>query len=1552
MVETEIKLKLGDIIQIKSPTNAKYNLKYYLIEYINEETIKLIDIDKGDREMLELNESKFIDTTIAEIVLLSRTKEEGYAKQHKLLPNTDIKLDLNEGGGVVLGKITNLEEDMIEVKTTDDKTIYIDFGYKGAPDAFKEISVIDDLTVQKSVELKAENEKEKEEEKEEEKDDEEEKEEDTKSKDASMKFTEDGLVIITMPDNPAIDDNQVINLSEFIEELPEDTTTITADPIQDMLDKMLQNKTQSVNRLISRFKELRTKFSTFDKNGNIVGFRDFNETYKPLAERLDNLETSVQWIFPVVTRDKSTALKHADVKVDLEAVTEADHEFTRFAKGDSIAIQSVLIMPKPFIEFSRVNLPSTGILTKSELSHQWMFKIKGLNDDTIITRHRLENINEDFKYENGAFQKGVTTFDISPTLKADYKSLLQAVIPIGTDENYVGYNLQRMIACYEPFFIYMDTVTCDSPFYKELRKQIQENIKTYVNEYKQGKRDMLLADVSSLELVNSIVFENIKPELLKRLKAEYKFLKEDSQAKDALYMTSSEQLAKIRSIDGGRFYMSVMSYLTAYLYTPELASIVKVDDEPFMNSSKSCAKRIIAKKYTSIDALQKDNGRAEVYFDKEYDETPYDVLKKHAEAQKNMPNDEFLDYLTLVFKNEYKMKDDELAQATAKTVIMKKKPVEDGNYAKLVIYPKLKSTFDESELTNDEKKSVEIEADVKKRVSYFVRKNDNWVRDTTVSDEDVDFFEKDNEFCEIIESASDRMKKIAKKSLYETTIIDMNMQDFEEDLAKIFQTNEKKISKIYKLQKYKKELYSVRAYKIGAKLVEKEIVSSPYEKLRDTILICEDLDMRRHYILKFKQLYCREAVINGVLEESIHWYYCKKTNAKLLPTFEYKLAQSFEQNIDEVVASRGVRCDGWIVDKYSGYKIAQELLLTTTPSLSASRQNLTRTSSFKIPTRGTDQYTIFVVTKALCDKLNVQFYPLCEKIIAHTLRLVMDNVTDIKYHANKLNHKTPIQVWKMRNIILFTAAVTFVYLQTNITMDIYPENECKFSLEGFPLEESDNQSGLKFMSCLLNELKSNFGEPWVNIRKHSVERFLKELLVVVKKHLLPSMKIQKMLENKRIVANIVSTYVEKKSWQLFQPPREKIVAASGGAVPPVLKSEILESITSANKAQHKYLGILYKKIIENSYLYIQDKSENNLDFVKEYGQIYKEIKQLAVPPFLNSSARSLEIVSSSEISENNIYSAYIHYCNLKRDKPIPDDLQTICQEKLMGIDTMNLEQSINALEDNGKKQTAITLAQLMSIVANRNIVHLYEDEQPLSFVDIEPSNNQDLIISHILNALLNKDKVDELENYMKLLNKKMLENVKEYLNLYGRDISKSMKTKLSTHLEKINETKGHEIFIKNSIYKIMSTKPADENVSTLFEDIRNDPIIKDIVFLTSQLPTITDLSCSNLYKYCYLSMFSQIVSESKDDKYARYKVEDLFDGNEVDIIDDRYDFYSAVCSTIRTILEKDIQEVEFMNQTPYIRQPYDKSFDTSFESDIVETDDSDIIDYDDKWLDQ
>lgn len=1514
MLDSEIKLKLGDIIQIKSATNAKFHLKYFLIEYINDETIKLIDITVGERYTLELYEQQLIDKTITKIILVSRSEEPGFAKQHNLLPNADVKMDFD--GEVVLGKVTNLEEDMIEVKTTDDKTIYLDFGYKGGISSLKEISVVDDLTIQKSVKLKEEA-KEEEEAKEAKEDEKKNEKGDT----ASMKFSEEGNAIIDMPEDPEIDNPPIVDLTQFIHE--EDREEVKT-PTQDLVDTLLKRNTAAItHNIVSRFKELRSQFAIFDKNGNILGPRIINESHKPLVERLDNLDTNIRWIVPVTNESCSPVyfhtVKSGVAKTDL--TTFCHYKFERQIEGEVITIRSVVMMPHA--EQSRISLPNTNILTKTALSHEFKYRI--LNDEDIVIEH-VDNVNEEHKYEDDAFKKPIT-FDISPSIKADYKSVLQSIIPGGIsliNEDHVGYSLDQMLAFYEPFLIYTDTVSAKSEFYKEIRKRIHENLKTYLEDYNTGKREMLL-ETDSLELTSSILIDNIKPELLNRLKKEYRLQEKQS---------TSELLHRINGVDYGRFYMSVMSYLMAYLYTPELADIVTDSYK-----SKSCLKRVIAKKYTSIEALQKDNGREEVYFDKEYDATPYEILKKHAEAQKNMNNDEFLDYLTVVLKKEHKVDDNDLAESLAKTILLKKKPVEDGNYAMLVIYPKLKTPVDE--LSNEEKDSVEIEADVKKRVSYFMRKQDNWI---TVAEGDMDLckaedsclFDKNSEFCNVVENANDRLKKIAKKNLrqeFENTI-QLTMKDFEEGLAKIFQSNEKNLVKSQKLQKYKDELYAVRAYKMGAKMAEQEIVTSPFENLRDAILSMTDFTKRQEFIVKFKSTYCREAVINGVLNESIHWYYCKKTNLKLLPAFLYKLAQSheYEKHLEEIIASNGVVVDGVVVDKHSGYLI-QPILETVHEEKAYDKphdkphnellkgKEPVSNVCFVVPTRGTDQFVVYTVAKALCNRFEIEYQ---DKIIAHTLRLLAEDITEVKYYANKMNHKTPYHVWKMRNLILFTAAVTFIVIQTHIT---HVETKCvkgfPLQLVGFPLEESENYSGLHCMISILNDLKNGMGEPWVNIKKHTPEKFFKELSLLIKKHLLPDFKISQMLEGKRAVQAIVSKHVNKKRWLHFQPPQENIEKIKNLTLSTTLVSEINESIKTGNKAQHNYLGAMYKKIIENTYSYIQDKNDPSLDFVKEYGVVYNEIKELSVPPILLSKTSKSQIVEANaqtSFSENNIYLAYMHYCNLQNELlPIPDDLTTICQEKLLGLETMGLEQAINVLEDNGKKQTSITLAQLMSIVAQRNIVHIHEDEQPLSFTDIEPSNNQDLVVSHILSALLNKEKVEDLDNYLKHLNQKMLEIVKEYLNLFGRDLSQKIKNKIANHFEKIHETKNIATFIKNSIYNVTTAKRDNENphICLLFEEIRKDAIIKDIVFLVSQLTTITALNqetVKNIYKYCYLSLFSQIISESKDDKYVKYKIENLFDGNEVDFVDDRHDFYKDVSSAVRDIVERDMKEIDFMNQ--------------------------------------
>ena len=76
------------------------------------------------------------DESIKEIDLLNRNEFPGYAKQNDLLPKTWINIYFNgDVPHIITGQITNLEEDMIEIKTFPDKEIiYINFDYKGIPE--------------------------------------------------------------------------------------------------------------------------------------------------------------------------------------------------------------------------------------------------------------------------------------------------------------------------------------------------------------------------------------------------------------------------------------------------------------------------------------------------------------------------------------------------------------------------------------------------------------------------------------------------------------------------------------------------------------------------------------------------------------------------------------------------------------------------------------------------------------------------------------------------------------------------------------------------------------------------------------------------------------------------------------------------------------------------------------------------------------------------------------------------------------------------------------------------------------------------------------------------------------------------------------------------------------------------------------------------------------------------------------------------------------------------------------------------------------------------
>ena len=84
--KSNVTLELSDIIQVISPINPDVNDKVFIIKYIDNNVIKLINTETTDELVLNINDDGTLEEDyIAEIHLLDRSEKKGYAKQNNLL---------------------------------------------------------------------------------------------------------------------------------------------------------------------------------------------------------------------------------------------------------------------------------------------------------------------------------------------------------------------------------------------------------------------------------------------------------------------------------------------------------------------------------------------------------------------------------------------------------------------------------------------------------------------------------------------------------------------------------------------------------------------------------------------------------------------------------------------------------------------------------------------------------------------------------------------------------------------------------------------------------------------------------------------------------------------------------------------------------------------------------------------------------------------------------------------------------------------------------------------------------------------------------------------------------------------------------------------------------------------------------------------------------------------------------------------------------------------------------------------------------------------------
>lgn len=340
--DTVLELQLGDVIQISSPNNEVLNDQTYIIDYIDKSKAYLINTSTMEKQRLSISEDGVIgDGNITRIAILSRSESASYAQQNDLLP--DKWVNIYFGGEIpiiITGEITNLENDMIEIKTVDGDVIYLNFDYKGIPENLP----IDMIEIREKPAKPLSPEQPLDELQEFTPDSEKRVENPEKIKlTVTVKEIKDQLrEFIVKADNVKFGNEDLGKIVQYEDVSSKNKRYSIETQVSDLLDELLSTipniqrtprVMNNIHTMIERFKQLRENFSMFDQYGNVDGVLLKEASFKPLCAYFNQLQTNLYWILPVVKNIKkiynvehidedTTDIVNLDLTSDLKDIQE------------------------------------------------------------------------------------------------------------------------------------------------------------------------------------------------------------------------------------------------------------------------------------------------------------------------------------------------------------------------------------------------------------------------------------------------------------------------------------------------------------------------------------------------------------------------------------------------------------------------------------------------------------------------------------------------------------------------------------------------------------------------------------------------------------------------------------------------------------------------------------------------------------------------------------------------------------------------------------------------------------------------------------------------------------------------------------------------------------------------------------------------------------------------------------------------------------------------------------------------------------------------------
>lgn len=940
--------------------------------------------------------------------------------------------------------------------------------------------------------------------------------------------------------------------------------------------------------------------------------------------------------------------------------------------NDEITVKSLLVLPEPVVRFSAIDMPATNIIDRASIHHQFFMLSKILRKNTEIIPNVIDDLSREFDYEKmekenqTTFLDGIQEFVINKDINREemgnndkFEKFLQVIVPktkvlVNIIRKYIKNKVSfvSVVQQLEPFMIYPQDITYKQ--YLAIRYTINKKIEEIKIQFKQKSEEFALLKNAKYDVVskpNAVInLLSEKKEYIEELFMAYKFLQKKDASPDApefeSKLSANEMVAKMTESDNSNIYIHFIRLLLISLVSP--SSLIDVLAKPNIQDMTDiekikptdCSRRYLAKKYTSIGELQRDNNADDVFFDKDFDDTPYEILNKYKEEQKKTPPELFVDFLaqTLIDKHDCPQA---MAHELAKTLIAKKKRVQDGEFAILEIRPQLPAETDESKLSESEKTAVRIEAEVRKKVQYYRRLKNNWIHDDSIDGEA--FMDNNELFCNIskdclkntknnvCENPTDtaaRMKEIAKRKMlgeFDKRYA-VNVDELEGNLNKSIIQYVKIMNKLWVLKET--QLYKANnlAFEIGnfAKSTD-GLVLSPFLKLRDLIFEQEDFVKKQTDICKFVEQYCRDPIEGE--EENTNWKYCTETNTKLVPLSIFRLAESFvfgnnyQIALDEVCHQFGVLSDDGdaIVDKHSGFVLRK---------IDFSSEEGFDESGFRISTRSimeedegmvvdtaaaaaaadqktaivfedeTDQ-TIYNVLKTVCDHIDIPCESIRDFVMVNSAEFIKTIIVPEKIYKKRSEKREkdkgkplpPYAEYRDEMIVFIIASLILVSVQTAVpsfrTKKTFPG--CVRSFSGYPMDGgAEDITGIQYIACVLKKTASSV-KPWVSVRKYTVPDICKRMKQTIETSILP-------------YSGMEDLYTKKRNYILLTPdpiaPEEHSVSKWRNFLPPVVSfevakhlknvtgdfiTELAEVMKKGKNDQFKMIHVLQGKIAKYGY---------------------------------------------------------------------------------------------------------------------------------------------------------------------------------------------------------------------------------------------------------------------------------------------------------------------------------------------------------------------------------